>query len=74
MMSEAIKIALIAAIPPSITALAIGLMNRGKLNTIEVNTNDKLSKLLDQLGSASKRADFAEGRQEGAASERDKQP
>jgi hypothetical protein len=74
MLDPTVQVAIIGAIPALVSSFIWGWVNHRKISTVEVNTNDKLTKLLEQRDAAMTRADFAEGRQEGAASERDKTP
>jgi hypothetical protein len=81
-----IKVAVIVSIPPTLTALFGAFANykqyrelhkkvntvENKVDTVEVNTNAKLTKLLDERNVASARADQAEGHIEGVKSEQDR--
>lgn len=69
-----VQVAIIGAIPALVSSFIWGWVNHRKISVVEVNTNDKLTKLLEQRNAATTRADFAEGRQEGADSERAKTP
>jgi hypothetical protein len=63
-MTEAVEIALIAAIPPTIVSLGavvLGLMNHKKITTVEINTNNMLTRVTDERNKATTRADTAEG-------------
>ena len=64
-MDPTVKVALISCIPPTVSAFIWGWVNHKKLSTVEVNTNSKLSRLLDERNAASSRADRAEGHREG---------
>ena len=68
-----VKVALIAAIPPLVSSFMWGYVNHQKLKTVEVNTNHRLDKLLNERNSATTRADTAEahalGRTEGVAAQ-----
>jgi hypothetical protein len=70
-MIEAIQVALIAAVPPTIVAgaaLIASISNHQKINELHVIVNSRLTELLD----SNKRADIAEGRAEGVKSEQDR--
>ena len=73
-MDPTVKVAIIAAIPPTISSLMWGYINHKKLQTVEVNTNHRLDKLLQERNTATTRADTAEahalGRTEGVAAQR----
>ena len=69
-----VQVAIIGAIPATITAFMWGWANHKKISAVESNTNGKLSQLLEQKDAATTRADRAEGHIEGALTERDKTP
>jgi hypothetical protein len=59
MISEAVKIAIIAATPPSVVAMGgvvLGWINRGKINEVHLSINSRLDQLV--------KAAHAEGRQQ----------
>jgi hypothetical protein len=75
-MEPTVEIALIAAVPPTViglVTLVLGILTRSKLNVVEKNTNNMLSRLTDERNTASTRADTAEahaqGRIEGVAAQ-----
>jgi hypothetical protein len=72
MLDPTIKVAIIAAIPPTLAVIVTAFVSNratnqlhGKLSTIEVNTNHRLDLLLQQRNAATTRADRAEGLQAG---------
>jgi hypothetical protein len=83
---QRVKVAIIMAIPPTISAFMWGWVNHKKIGKVEekvgiveVNTNNKLTKLLEERNTATTRADkaeaHAEGRTEGVAAQRpEKEP
>jgi hypothetical protein len=73
-MDSTTKVAIIAAIPPLVSSFIWGWVNHVRIGVVATNVNGKLGQLLEQKDAAATRADRAEGRIEGAASERDKQP
>jgi membrane protein implicated in regulation of membrane protease activity len=66
LMDPTVKVALIVSIAPTITAVLTAWVNHRKLNTIEINTNSRLDKLLGERDRATTRADRAEGEIKGA--------
>jgi len=75
-----VKVAVIMAIPPTVSAFMWGWVNHKKIvkveekvGIVEVNTNNKLTKLLEERNIATTRADTAEahaqGRIEGVAAQ-----
>jgi len=68
MMDPTVKVAIIVSVPPTITALATWWSTHRRLATIEINTNHRLDKLLNERNAATTRADHAEGRQAGVDS------
>lgn len=64
MMDTSVKVALIVAIPSTITSigtLVLGLMNRSGLKEVHESVNGKLKQLIETSGKLS----HAEGRREG---------
>lgn len=70
LMDPTVKVAIISAIPPTVSAFVWGWVNHVKIATVEVNTNSKLTELLKQRNEAASRADRAEGIKEGSDAER----
>ena len=71
-MSEAVKVALIVSIAPTLAAIfgmVISIKNRSKLDQLSVNINGRLSELLE----VSKRANHAEGMAQERKEERERQ-
>jgi hypothetical protein len=67
-MSDAVIIALIVAIPTTVTALAsliVSLRNGRKIEQVHVATNSKMDKLLEVTGASEKAKGFIEGRERG---------
>lgn len=71
-MEPTVKVAIIAAIPPLVSSFLWGWANHRKISTVEVNTNDKLTRLLQTQQAASTRADHAEGQIAGVKSEQER--
>jgi hypothetical protein len=71
-MDPTVKVAIIAAIPPLVSSFLWGWANHRKISTVEVNTNDKLSRLLDERNAATTRADTLQGQKEGIKGEQDR--
>lgn len=71
-MDPTVKVAIIAAIPPTISAFLWGWVNNKKLTTVEKNTNNKLDQVLDQRNAAVSRADKLQGQIEGTKAEQDR--
>ena len=71
-MSEAVKVALIVSIAPTLAAvfsMVISIKNRSKLDQLSINIDGRLSELL----AVSKRADHADGVVQGRQEERERQ-
>jgi hypothetical protein len=67
-MSEAVIIALIVAIPTTLTALAsliVSLRNGRKIEQVHLATNSKMDKLLSVTGASEKAKGMKEGLEQG---------
>jgi hypothetical protein len=67
-MSDAVIIALIVAIPTTVTALAglvVSLRNGRKIEQVHVATNSKMDQLLEVTGASEKAKGVIEGREQG---------
>jgi hypothetical protein len=74
-----VKVAIVGAIPATISAFMWGWVNHAKISTVEVNTNSTLTllreqvkTLVDENKAVSSRADRAEARTEGDQSREDR--
>lgn len=69
-MTDVVQVALIAAVPPSLVALAgmvVSLHNKSKIRELHVTMNSRLDELVRQKGISS----FAEGKAVGVETERE---
>ena len=67
-MTDAVQIALIVAVPSTLTALGsliVSVLNRNKLTAVHTDMNGKLTALLNAHGLAEHAKGVAEGRQMG---------
>lgn len=66
-MTEAVQVALIAAVPPTLLSFAAvisSLLNRGKINGLHLDVNSRLTELLKQTGLAAHAEGLAQGKAE----------